>query len=829
MNKLVRLLNRWGGVDVEGLQQRLQDMMQQEKILNDKLQELRSINEQLNKQLQDEQTYRQKELKQLNEKDELIESWHSRYEDEIKTQETTVAECEELKVKLEAEQRNVARLELEVKELQKDLIDSKGDKEEVEAAKEQMEKDLNGKLAAIQKDMEKASAEAAENEQKLNAALEDVRKQLTEREASLKDLASEKERLSSEMSEMEQKYSVQLENMKKASDEEKAADEKSRKEQDTLISQLQQDKERMAKKMQDDEMRYAKEKESALEEKDQLYQKLKTDFDGLQIRMKEQSDDHARQIQTMEDEAAALKKKLEEARQAELQINADKRQMEEDGQAQVETLEKALSQLKEQMENQSRESERKAEAILAEKTALEAKLAEQTQNTALASQSDKVKYENEINRLKEACEQARQELERKNEDYASLQERSGREMAVVQDKLVNMEEERKTLVHQNESAQSDNEALRDKLVSLETERVNLLQENKTNLKKLETAEQEILRLNALLKDVRQVQAPKERPAEPEHPYMNAPRQRQGDEDKWAGCPENLKQMILAQKDKPYLRLTVKPYMSQCIFDMATLTQKNGRLLGTDCVLNTSYAVNCDDVIKVEGLDSPYLENTIKFNPDDAEDMEKLQAKLAEAVMNYRPIRIDYLDRNGIVRPFNLYWICFLPLNDDMPELPCETLFQSMLNDEVNPEYIIAKCAKDLASEVFELRRILSVRQFNSFSTSEKGINALADGLYYAVINGQVALAELIYGNLPQIFRKDPYIISNYAHCCVLKGNLKEALHLYLSIDPGTKVDGDRTWKDVLASDFEDLVDRGLEVDNFMAVIKQLVANGWNFE
>ncbi|HIY36516.1 MAG TPA: hypothetical protein H9972_07330, partial [Candidatus Paraprevotella stercorigallinarum] len=339
---------------------------------------------------------------------------------------------------------------------------------------------------------------------------------------------------------------------------------------------------------------------------------------------------------------------------------------------------------------------------------------------------------------------------------------------------------------------------------------------------LQTAEEEIARLNALIREMGEgirEKAPKVSPSVP----VEA-----GETDK--SCwPDILKNLSEEERNKPCLRLTVKPYMSQCLFDTSALSVENGRLLGTDFVLGISYAVGCEDIVKAEGLDSPYFEDKQKFSPDNRDDLERLQAKLAEAVMNYRPLSIDYLDRNGIVRPFNLYWECFLPLNDSAPELPNETLFQSMLNDEVNPEYIIAKCAKDLNPEVFELNRILSVRQFDSFCTSEKGINALADGLYYAVINGQVALAELIYGNLPQLFRNDPYIVSNYAHCCVLKGNLKEALSLYLSIDPDSKVDGNRTWKEVLASDFEDLVDRGLEVENFMNVIRALVAEGWVFE
>lgn len=830
MNKLVRLLNKWSGVDVETLEQRLQDALQQEKTLNDRLQELRSINEQLNKQLQDEEIRRQTELKQLDEKNELIEDWQTKYETEIRLQETALAECDELKVKLEAEQRNVSRLELEVKDLQKDLAETKGDKEEAEAAKNELEKELNEKLAALQKKLDEAVNEASETENKLNAALEKSRQDLTELEVRVKDLSSDKESLETALEEKEQQLHARLAQMKKVSEEEKAADEKCRKELEAQIAQLQQDKIQLGKKMQDAERQYAEEKESALEEKDQAYQKLKADFDGLQIRVKEWSDEHTRAVQTLQDENDAMKRKLADAEQLNQRMKAEKRQLEEDGRAQVDTLEKALSQVKEQMNGQCRDAEKKVEAVLAEKEALEAKLAEQTQNSLLVTQADKVKYENEINHWKEACEQVKSELDKTKTDYAGLQERSGREMAVVQDKLVNMEQERQALVRKNEAAESDNEALRDKLVSLETERINLLQENKDNLKKLETAEQEILRLNALLKENVQPAVGKKTSAVAENPYGDASRQNKaGGRDCWAGCPEALKQMIMAEADKPYLRLTLKPYMSQCIFETATLTLDNGRLLGTDCVLDTSFAVDCVNVVKVKGLNSPYLEEAIKFDPEKEDDMEKLQAKLAEAIMNYRPIMIDYLDRNGVARPFKLYWSCFLPLNDDMPDLPCETLFQSMLNDEVNPEYIVAKCAKDLTPEVFELRRILSVRQFNSFSTSEKGINALADGLYYAVINGQVALAELVYNNLPQIFRNDPYIVSNYAHCCVLKGNLKEALRLYMSIDPEKKVDGNRTWKEVLASDFEDLVDRGLEVDNFMSVVKNLAANGWNFE
>jgi hypothetical protein len=822
MNKFVRLLNRWSGVDVERLEQRLHDSIQKEKLLNENLQELRSVNEQLTMQLQDEKTRRQTSLQQLDEKENLIEDWQSKYEAEIRSQETVLAECEDLKNKLESAQRNVAQLESEVTDLQKVLSETRADREDIAAEKVQIEKDLNEKLQTLQQKMESRIQQAAQNENNMKAALDEAHKTAAEKELQIKELKEEQARVLAEMDQKEEQARVQLDHFRKNAEEDRAAQDKRLKELESEIAALNQEKIELRTAVQDTEKKYAGEKEQVIRENELACQKLRLQLNDIQTQLNDAARNYEQKIGQMTDESEALKKRLADAEQKTLQLNAEKRQNEDENRAHVDTLEKALAQLKEQMESQSREAEKKVETILAEKASSEMARAEKEKNSMMTLQTEKAELENEVAQWKNTCEQIKQELNRKDQDYQGLEERTRRDLARVQDKLVAMEQESRMMARKNESAESDNAALRDKLVSLETERVNLRQENKEQLQKLQTAEEEIARLNALIREMGEgirEKAPKVSPSVP----VEA-----GETDK--SCwPDILKNLSEEERNKPCLRLTVKPYMSQCLFDTSTLSVENGRLLGTDYVLGISYAVGCEDIVKAEGLDSPYLEDKQKFSPDNRDDLERLQAKLAEAVMNYRPLSIDYLDRNGIVRPFNLYWECFLPLNDSAPELPNETLFQSMLNDEVNPEYIIAKCAKDLNPEVFELNRILSVRQFDSFCTSEKGINALADGLYYAVINGQVALAELIYGNLPQLFRNDPYIVSNYAHCCVLKGNLKEALSLYLSIDPDSKVDGNRTWKEVLASDFEDLVDRGLEVENFMNVIRALVAEGWVFE
>lgn len=823
MNKFVRLLNRWSGVDVERLEQRLHDSIQKEKLLNDSLLELRSQNEQLNIQLQDEKTRRQTSLQQLDEKENQIEDWQSKYEAGVRSQETVLAECEELKSKLESAQRNVVQLESEVTDLQKVLSETRADKEDIETEKVQIEKDLNEKLLALQQNMECQTRQAAQNENSMKAALDEARKIVAEKEIQIKELKEEHARIQAEMDQKEQQAKVQLDHFRKNAEEDRAAQDKRLKELESEIATLNQEKIELRTAAQDTERKYAEEKEQMISENELACQKLRLQLNDMQTQLNDAAQDYGQKISKITDENEVLKKKLADAEQNALQLNADKRQNEDENRAQIDTLEKALAQLKEQMESQSREAEKKVEAILAEKASSEMARAEKEEKSMMTLQAEKAELENEVAQWKNTCEQIKQELNRKDQDYQGLEERTRRDLARVQDKLVAMEQESRMLARKNESAESDNAALRDKLVSLETERVNLRQTNKEQLMKLQTAEEEIARLNALIRDMEDGSRDKA----PKAPQTVVPVEA-GETDK--SCwPDILKNLSEEERNKPCLRLTVKPYMSQCLFDTSTLSVENGRLLGTDYVLGIPYAVGCEDIVKAEGLDSPYLEDKQKFSPDNRDDLERLQAKLAEAVMNYRPLNIDYLDHNGIVRPFNLYWECFLPLNDNAPELPNETLFQSMLNDEVNPEYIIAKCAKDLNPEVFELNRILSVRQFDSFCTSEKGINALADGLYYAVINGQVALAELIYGNLPQLFRNDPYIVSNYAHCCVLKGNLKEALRLYLSIGPDRKVDGNRTWKEVLASDFEDLVDRGLEVENFMNVIRALIAEGWVFE
>ncbi len=253
MNKFVRLLNRWSGVDVERLEQRLHDSIQKEKLLNENLQELRSVNEQLTMQLQDEKTRRQTSLQQLDEKENLIEDWQSKYEAEIRSQETVLAECEDLKNKLESAQRNVAQLESEVTDLQKVLSETRADREDIAAEKVQIEKDLNEKLQTLQQKMESRIQQAAQNENNMKAALDEAHKTAAEKELQIKELKEEQARVLAEMDQKEEQARVQLDHFRKNAEEDRAAQDKRLKELEVEIAALNQEKIELRTAVQDTE------------------------------------------------------------------------------------------------------------------------------------------------------------------------------------------------------------------------------------------------------------------------------------------------------------------------------------------------------------------------------------------------------------------------------------------------------------------------------------------------------------------------------------------------------------------------------------------------
>lgn len=833
MNKLIQIFNKWSGVDVELLEKRLNDSLHEVETLKNNLQELRSINEQLNRQLSDEEKIRQNRQQQLDEKDELLENWQIKYETEIKSKDASVAECEALKKQLDEAQFKVSETENKLAVSLKNIEILKNEKDEV---KNQFEKEvgqLKDEIGAARKNHDIACSQWKEIEARLNKEAEDMRMQVASLDSKANTAELENAGLKAEIEknktlakQEEENLRQQLESVKRVADEQTAELKKQ-------IETLEQEKIQVGELSEQHEKAVLEERDGLLAAKDGEINRWKKACEDQLLAHKRDEEEWTKKLELAQSELAVQKERLSKTEQDYVQSKSEQKAQQKDLQAQMETLEKALDQARQKMEEERVTALRQIESLKQEKVSAETGLRSAEQNFEKIKIAEEERYQSEIKKLQDVCEELRQTLKDKDEACVNKVEASSRELNVMREKVIAMDVESKDAQRKLEQAVSDNEALRDKLVALETERVNKQRDEALLRKQLAAAESEIVRLrecvvSSSVSSDKSSSVQKNEPVDNRENTVQAPSGEMSAKKPFEDFPEQIRQVLQDAGDKDYVQVTCEPFMSQSLMKINSLTYSNGRLQGFDCVLNEQYAVAVSDIAKIVPIKSPYHDEAVKFSPDVPEELEALQTKLADAIMNYRPVEIEYIDNNGVTRHFNLYWICYLPLNDESKTLPNENLFQLLLNDEINPEYIVAVCAKGMSPQTFELSRIRSVRQFDAFVTNEAGIKALASGLYFAVIDEQVALAEMIYANMPSKFRDDPYVVSNYAHCCVLKGDIQKATKLYLSINPDEEVDGRRTWKEVLEDDFEEFVERGIEVDKFVKVVQNLSANGWNF-
>lgn len=831
MNKLIKIFNKWGGVDVELLEQRLNDALHESETLKNKLQELRSINEQLHRQLSDEEKIRKTSQEQLDEKDELLENWQIKYETEIKNKDASLAECDALKKQLDEALQKNAETENQLMASQKNIEILKNEKEEARLQFEKESRQLKDEIDSARKNYDVACGQWKDQEAKLKKDVEDSRMKMVALDGKMNETQQENVSLKAEIEKSKISNSQEQDKLRQQLESERRTAEEQQTQLMKQLDTLQQEKIQAEAVNEQREKAVLKERDGLLAAKEEEIGRWRKACEDQLVAHKKDQEEWSKKLEMAQSELAVQKERLNKTEQDYVQSKSEQQEQQKDLQAQMETLEKALDQARQQMEEERIQSVRQIDSLKQDKANAETSWHLAEQNLEKIKIAEKERYQSEIKKLQDTCEELRQALKDKDESCTNKIEASVRELNTMREKVIAMDTEGKDVQRKLEQALSDNEALKDKLVTLETERVNKQRDEALLRKQLAAAENEIMRLRDIVmpSDTASAESIHEEPANrQEESEETQDTQTQTKKLPFENFPEEIRQVLLNAGDKSYVQITYEPFMSQSLMTVDSLVFENGRLQGYDCVLKEQYALSASDIDKIVPVESPYYDETEAFHSDVPEELEALQTKLADAIMNYRPVEIEYKDDNEIVRHFNLYWICYLPLNEDVTTLPNENLFQSLLNDEINPEYIVAVCAKGLSPQTFELSRIRSVRQFDAFVTNEAGIKALASGLYFAVIDEQVALAEMIYANMPEKFHDDPYVVSNYAHCCVLKGDIQKATKLYLSIDPKEKVDGRRTWKDVLEDDFEEFVERGIEVDKFVKVVQNLSANGWRF-
>lgn len=289
--------------------------------------------------------------------------------------------------------------------------------------------------------------------------------------------------------------------------------------------------------------------------------------------------------------------------------------------------------------------------------------------------------------------------------------------------------------------------------------------------------------------------------------------------------------VLATLDKrpsgaKALRLTSMPYYSQQILPLDKIQFDGMFLMGYDLITGKKCTTSILQVTELE-----YLERVFKSNPyvfdAQAFDLDALQSVLAEAICNYNPVEVHYDNGKG-ESVTNLYWAAFKPQTGTQVSLPYLHLFQTLLDDAVDPELLVAMSTQHDRAVQFDIRQIRQIQVYDAFVTSGDGIDALMAGVYVAELKAQLELAELLYQNIPGNFKQLPVVVANYAHLCVMKGEIQKAADLYLSIPENEEIGEGKSWQELNKADFQDLIRHHADPKNFIKVAEILADHNWTF-
>lgn len=281
---------------------------------------------------------------------------------------------------------------------------------------------------------------------------------------------------------------------------------------------------------------------------------------------------------------------------------------------------------------------------------------------------------------------------------------------------------------------------------------------------------------------------------------------------------------------PYTRITLASNGSQSIYESRTLQLKTELFTwgieGKEVILDEAHFIAHDEIGKIEGIETPFLHDTISCDFSDEGNAGEIAETLLMAICCYHPLRITYRDKNGRSSERNLYWICFQPQSKNKVNLPYEDLFNDMLEGEIDSDHILAMHAHHQEARIFTINQIQSIQVFDAFVTTDRGIRTQIDGLYTSVLASQPEAAEMIYQWLPEQFKQQPQVISRRAHYLILTGNYEKAMELYLSISPETSIEKHFTWQQANGEAFDAFIQRGVESERFEQLKEALREEGW---
>ena len=416
------------------------------------------------------------------------------------------------------------------------------------------------------------------------------------------------------------------------------------------------------------------------------------------------------------------------------------------------------------------------------------------------------------------------------------------QISMLQNELNKLKEENNK---KQQTAQNEKEETAKKLSDLQKQNQDLLEANKKLEQEKEAMESSLSQIDTLQNELNKLKEENEKlaqtvntikEADQEEP-VTVPTDKEQSETETAQNTDLL-EAYQEMKQKleestlhyPYTRITVETDGSQYIYESRSLQLKAELFIwgveGKEVILDENHFIPYNEIAGIEGLETPFTTDTLLCDFSEDGNGEQVAEALLMAICSYHPIHITYRDKNGRISERNLYWLCFQPNESANIKLPYEKVFRDMFEGEIDAEHIMAMCAHNPVPRTFIINQIQSIRVFDAFVTTRKGIDAQIDGMYSAVRAAQSEAADMIYQYLPEKFKKLPAVISSRAHYWVLEGDYQKAMELYLSIAPDAEIAKGKTWAQANAAHFNELIENDVEAERFAQLKEALKEEGW---
>lgn len=417
----------------------------------------------------------------------------------------------------------------------------------------------------------------------------------------------------------------------------------------------------------------------------------------------------------------------------------------------------------------------KYETLVMEKENLENTLKENSEK--FKEETDRISLESEkmsgeieslqkviegLNAEKDTIEKEKETLCKEKETLGTEKENLAKELEAINKEKVTLNSEKEAASKELESIKerylAEKDSLNKEIISLRKEITSLQElynkgkEGNTILsEKIKSLESEITNSNITVKTAEEVSSINEEKKEEVQTAETT-------SDKKAVENTNDEELIKERMQKEIVSLTHKyDYIrvtttigNQYLYQSKHFQLRTGLfdwgIEGKEIITDEILYLENSSVAKMEGLDSPFDGEEIACNFEDEVSASAVADSLLMAICTYQPIQVNYHDKNGRTTLKNLYHVTFKPLTNKF-SLPYKNLFRDMLDDKIDAEQLSALCPHNPEPRNFVIQQIQTLRRFNAFFTTSKGIETLKEGIKLAQDAEQTELAEVLMSKI----------------------------------------------------------------------------------